>query len=67
MALGFQLYAPVLVPLLVVLAVACGVATPYASTDLLMTVEAVPGRSLGRGGVGGGDLRFQLPRWGLLC
>jgi len=40
-ALGFQLYAPVLVPLLVVQALACGVATPYSSMDLLMTVEAV--------------------------
>jgi len=48
-ALGFQLYAPVLVPLLVVLAVACGVATPYASTDLLMTVEAVESTPRGPG------------------
>lgn len=38
-ALGFQLYAPVLVALLAVMAIACGVGTPYSSMDLLMTVQ----------------------------
>merc|ERR1719159_2063909 len=38
-ALGLQLYAPALVALLVVMAIACGLGTPHAATDLLLISE----------------------------
>jgi di/tricarboxylate transporter len=40
-AFGFQLYAPTMIAVLVLFGIACGVGTPYSSSDMIMAVETV--------------------------